>query len=61
MLAWYLERGDLGAYEPARLRELVTRACEGGDEDACGERERVDDLFSGPTEPPTEDARAEER
>jgi uncharacterized protein len=45
MLAWYLERGDLGDYPPARLRELMTRACEGGDVQACREWKRVDDTF----------------
>ncbi len=46
MLAWYLERGDLGAYEPTRLRELMmTRACEGKDAPACGDWKRVDDTF----------------
>lgn len=45
MLAWYLERGDLGTYEPARLRELMTRACEGNDAEACGDWKHVEDTF----------------
>ena len=46
MLAYYLERGDFGAYEPAHLRFLMTRACEGQDAGACVEWKRVDDTFN---------------
>jgi TPR repeat protein len=36
-LAYYYELGDLGAYEPGMIKQLLARACSGGDEDACGE------------------------
>lgn len=45
MLAWYLEQGQLGTYEPGRLRVLMAQACEGNDPAACGEWERVEDTF----------------
>jgi len=35
-LALELESGSLGAYDPARIKPLLERACAGGDPDACG-------------------------
>lgn len=36
VLAKHLESGKLGAYPPGLIRALLTRACSGGDPDACG-------------------------
>ena len=37
VLAKHLESGKLGHYDPGVIRTLLTRACAGGDPDACGE------------------------
>jgi hypothetical protein len=36
ILAKHLEAGDLGPFDAGRIRELLRRACDGGDPDACG-------------------------
>jgi len=35
-LAYYLDRGDFGAADPAYVKDLLKRACDGGDDEACG-------------------------
>lgn len=37
VLAKHLESGELGDYRPGLIRSLLTKACAGGDPDACGE------------------------
>ena len=37
VLAKHLESGKLGPYQPDFIRTLLSRACAGGDPDACGE------------------------
>ncbi len=45
-LAFYLERGELGPAPPrAELERLMKAACDGRDEVACGEWEKVSDTF----------------
>lgn len=36
VLAMHLESGNLGEYRESRITELLERACQGGDGDACG-------------------------
>ncbi|MBV9497198.1 MAG: sel1 repeat family protein [Acidobacteria bacterium] len=36
VLAYHLEAGRLGSYEPGSIPKLLQRACAGGDPDACG-------------------------
>jgi TPR repeat protein len=36
MYAHHLERGDLGDFDQATVHALMQRACDTGDEDACG-------------------------
>jgi hypothetical protein len=36
MFAYHLEKGHLGPYEPELVRILMVRACETGDDEACG-------------------------
>ncbi len=45
VLAKHLEAGDLGAYPPTRIGELLERACEGGDPDACGRPSTASETF----------------
>ncbi|HEY0157651.1 MAG TPA: hypothetical protein VGF28_10240 [Thermoanaerobaculia bacterium] len=45
VLAKHLESGKLGQYDPQRIRTLLTRACEGGDPDACGEPATASETF----------------
>lgn len=45
MLAYFLEVGDLGTFDPSTLKPLMTSACEGGDPLACGDYKRVSDTF----------------
>ncbi len=44
-LAYYLELGRFGAAEPARIEALLDRACDGGDEEACG-KQRAEDVMN---------------
>ena len=45
VLAKHLEAGDLGSYEPERIGDLLKRACERGDPDACGEPKTAAETF----------------
>jgi hypothetical protein len=45
VLAKHLESGDLGDNPPGLIRNLLTRACAGGDPDACGEPKTVAETF----------------
>jgi hypothetical protein len=45
VLAKHLESGKLGDYGPERIRTLLSRACAGGDPDACGEPETASGTF----------------
>jgi hypothetical protein len=45
VLAKHLEAGQLGKYDPARISELLARACQGGDPDACGSPKTVAQTF----------------
>jgi hypothetical protein len=36
MYAYHLERGELGAMDAVKVRELMQRACETGHTSACG-------------------------
>jgi TPR repeat protein len=45
VLAKHLESGKLGDYPPELIRTLLTRACEGGDPDACGEPKTASETF----------------
>lgn len=45
VLAKQLEAGRLGAYDPKRIPILLTRACDGGDRDACGEPATAAETF----------------
>jgi len=40
-LAYYLELGELGAADPSLIAPLMKRACDGLDQDACGEHATV--------------------
>ena len=43
-LAYYLDRGDFGAADPAYVKDLLKRACDGGDDEACGVTSAADAL-----------------
>lgn len=45
VLAKHLESGKLGDYRPELVRTLLTRACTGGDPDACGEPRTASETF----------------
>ena len=45
VLAKHLESGELGTYQPERIRDLLKRGCEGGDPDACGEPATAAETF----------------
>lgn len=45
VLAKHLETGKLGEYSPERIRDLLARACDGGDPDACGEPATAAETF----------------
>ncbi|GEM_PF-5131728 len=45
VLARHLETGKLGAYKPEQIRALLTKACNGGDPDACGEHATAAETF----------------
>jgi len=45
VLAKHLESGVMGPYAPDRIKTLLARACDGGDEDACGEHRTADETF----------------
>jgi hypothetical protein len=45
VLAKYLEDGKLGIYEPGQIFELLARACEGGDKNACGSPATANETF----------------
>jgi hypothetical protein len=54
-LALHLESGELGPVDSKRIVELLARACETGDEDACGNHATAADTFT----PPARDAGAQ--
>jgi len=45
MYALHLERGDLGDADPATIKALLRRACETGDDDACGDHATAGETF----------------
>ena len=45
VLALELEKDRLGPYDPARIQALLALACEGGDEDACGDHASAAETF----------------
>jgi TPR repeat protein len=45
VLASYLETGKLGPYGDEAIRELLARACESGDRDACGQPDTAEETF----------------
>ena len=45
VLAKHLESGKLGGYKPELIQTLLTRACEGGDQNACGEPRTASETF----------------
>lgn len=45
VLARHLESGQLGEYRPESIRELLRRACAGGDPDACGDPRTAAETF----------------
>lgn len=45
VLAKHLESGKLGDYEPILIRDLLQRACAGGDPDGCGEPKTASETF----------------
>jgi TPR repeat protein len=45
VLARHLESGRLGEYRPESIRDLLRRACAGGDPDACGDPRTAADTF----------------
>lgn len=45
VLARHLESGKLGTFPPDRVRSLLTRACSGGDLDACGNPRSAAETF----------------
>jgi TPR repeat protein len=45
VLATHLESGKLGDYRPEVVRSLLSRACAGGDPDACGEHATAAETF----------------
>jgi hypothetical protein len=46
VLAKHLESGQLGPSSAVRVQSLLLRACEGGDEDACGKHRTALETFS---------------
>jgi hypothetical protein len=46
VLALHLEKGELGPYEPGKLKALLVEACRGNDTDACGDHESVAATFN---------------
>ncbi|MDX2092386.1 MAG: hypothetical protein SFX73_31270 [Kofleriaceae bacterium] len=48
MFALYLERGQLGDAQPATVRALLLRACESGDQKACG-HDTAAETFANPS------------
>lgn len=44
-LAWFMEKGAFGTPDRAAISDLMKRACDGGDTDACGEHATVDEVF----------------
>lgn len=46
MFAFHLDRGELGARDESLVRELMQRACDTGDDEACG-HEMPDETFHG--------------
>jgi hypothetical protein len=46
-LAFYIEQGKFGASDPARVQALLGRACDGGDDGACGDHETADETLDG--------------
>ena len=44
-LALHLESGKLGPADPKRVKELLARACDTGDEDAC-DHDKADETFT---------------
>jgi TPR repeat protein len=45
VLAKHLESGHLGDYSPELIRILLSRACAGGDPDACGDPKTASETF----------------
>jgi TPR repeat protein len=45
VLAMHLESGKLGEYQPELIHNLLSRACEGGDPDACGTHATASETF----------------
>lgn len=45
VLAKHLESGKLGEYSPELIPRLLSRACDGGDPDACGEPATASETF----------------
>lgn len=45
VLAKHLESGKLGKYQPELIRSLLSRACAGGDPDACGTHATASETF----------------
>ena len=45
VLAKHLESGKLGEYQPERIQSLLSRACAGGDPDACGTHATASETF----------------
>jgi hypothetical protein len=45
IIALYIERGTFAADETARIPELMARACDGGDDNACGVHATVEETF----------------
>jgi hypothetical protein len=48
MYALYMERGKFGTPNRATIVALMKRACEGGDDVACGDHATVDETFWAP-------------
>lgn len=45
VLAKYLEDGKLGTFAPSQIGELLSRACDGGDKNACGAPATANETF----------------
>jgi hypothetical protein len=45
VLAMHLESGKLGEYQPELIQKLLSRACRGGDPDACGTHATASETF----------------
>jgi len=52
ILAALIEDGKLGSPDPARVQELLRRACDGGDLDACGDHATANETFHPVPAPP---------